>query len=256
MKCKLCLQEKRLIKKSHIIPDFMYKGIFDDKHKIVQKDFLNSRESFPSDGIYDKHILCAKCDNEIINSYESYAAKELFKPTMHEFIGALKHKVNGFYGDTTSVTMSGIDYKKAKLFFLSILWRSSISSHIFCKFVNLEPAVSEMIRKILYENDAGRNDSFKTSMAVFIPDGTRPYFTIGTPRMIPFDGNASYYAFIINSILLFINVNEHNKNELFNNGSLNENGEMTIWILMRDAAHDMFDGLIGRDINYNGPFRQ
>ncbi|RYX80702.1 hypothetical protein EON73_05255 [bacterium] len=116
MHCRLCLQEKPLIKKSHIIPDFMYKGIFDDKHKIVQKDFINNKDLFPSDGIYEKHILCADCDNKIIGGYEDYTAKELFKPTMHGFIEALRKKVGNFDGNETNVTMSRIEYKKAKLF--------------------------------------------------------------------------------------------------------------------------------------------
>lgn len=34
-RCKLCLGEKELCKKSHIIPDFMYQDIFDDKHRLL-----------------------------------------------------------------------------------------------------------------------------------------------------------------------------------------------------------------------------
>lgn len=149
MQCKLCLQEKPLIKKSHIIPDFMYKGLFDEKHRISQIDFTNKKESFPPTGIYEGNILCSNCDNKILGSYETYAAKELFKPTMHGFIEALKNKVIDFDGNETSVTMSRIEYKKAKLFFLSILWKASISSHRFFKFVNLEPTTSEKIRNML-----------------------------------------------------------------------------------------------------------
>lgn len=221
-------------------------------------DFINKKESFPPTGIYEGNILCSDCDNKILGSYETYAAKELFKPTIHGLIENLKKIINDFNGNTTSVTMSRIEYQKAKLFFLSILWRSNISSHPFFKFIDIEPTISEKIRKMLYDynTDTNKNDSFKISMVAFIPDGTRPYFSIGSPRMIPFNGKTSYYAFIINSILLFVNVAEHNINELFNNGSLNENGEMTIWILIKDDARDMFDGLMGRDINYKGPFMQ
>lgn len=256
MQCKLCLQEKPLIKKSHIIPDFMYNGLFDEKHNIAQKDFVNNRDSFPHSGIYDKFILCEKCDNEIIGNYETYAAKELFKPTMHGFIEALKTKVSDFNGNITSVTMSRIEYKKAKLFFLSILWRSSISSHPFFKSVNLEPTISEKIRKMLYTNASGRFDLFETSMLTFIPDGTRPYFSIGSPRMIPFKDKASYYAFVINSFVIFTNISDDHKDEIFDNNSLNENGEMTIRILLKDYAQNVFDGLMGRDINYHGPYMQ
>jgi len=38
--CKLCLKKKDLIKKSHIIPGFMYQYLYDAKHRII---FTNTR---------------------------------------------------------------------------------------------------------------------------------------------------------------------------------------------------------------------
>lgn len=204
MQCKLCLQEKLLIKKSHIIPDFMYEGLFDDKHRIAQKNFVINRDSLPANGVYDKHILCANCDNNIIGGYESYAARELFKPSMNGFIDTLKQKLDNFSGDITNVTISRINYQKAKLFLLSILWRANISTHPLFKFVNLDITTSEQIRQMLYSGLPCKSNLFEVSVAAFIPDGTRPYFSIGPPRMISFQGNQSYYAFYYN--FLFISV--------------------------------------------------
>ncbi|GEM_PF-2942036 len=39
MICKLCLKDKPLIKKSHIIPDFMYREIYDEDNRIVSYHF-------------------------------------------------------------------------------------------------------------------------------------------------------------------------------------------------------------------------
>lgn len=133
MQCKLCLQDKPLIGKSHIIPDFMYKGLFDDKHRIAQKDFVNNRESLPPTRIYDKYILCANCDNKILGSYETYAAKELFKPSMHEFIYNIKQIFN-YHNKNIDLKISKLHYQSTKLFLLSILWRASISKHPFFKW--------------------------------------------------------------------------------------------------------------------------
>lgn len=36
--CKLCLEEKILLKKSHIIPEFMYKDLYDENHKLISFD--------------------------------------------------------------------------------------------------------------------------------------------------------------------------------------------------------------------------
>ena len=55
MICKLCLKEKKLLKKSHIIPKFMYKGLFDENHKIlVSKVNPLKKEKLQSDGAYEK----------------------------------------------------------------------------------------------------------------------------------------------------------------------------------------------------------
>lgn len=87
MICKLCLEEKQLIKKSHIIPDFMYKGIYDEKHKIVHINLENIKnKSHTYSGIYDKNILCANCDNEIISKLETYASNCVY------FNGSLKSR--------------------------------------------------------------------------------------------------------------------------------------------------------------------
>jgi len=85
--CKLCLQSKTLIKKSHIIPDFIFResNLYDHKHKLLSIDLfeflstgkvtLISQNQKSAD--YEKHILCANCDGDIIGKYESYV-RELF----------------------------------------------------------------------------------------------------------------------------------------------------------------------------------
>lgn len=77
--CKLCKNETKLLKKSHLIPDFMYKNIYDEEHKLMY--ISSSKEEGDKKGIgfqytgeYEKYILCKKCDNEILGKLESYAA--------------------------------------------------------------------------------------------------------------------------------------------------------------------------------------
>lgn len=79
MFCKLCLHEKRLLKKSHIIPDFMYRELFNEKHRLIwfRSDSLKAARDVPS-GEYEPNILCESCDNKVIGSLEDYAKKVLF----------------------------------------------------------------------------------------------------------------------------------------------------------------------------------
>ena len=59
MRCKLCDIKTQLVKKSHIIPQFMYKGMFDEKGRISQFNLNNPKsEVYFQSGIWQKNILC------------------------------------------------------------------------------------------------------------------------------------------------------------------------------------------------------
>src|ERR1700722_9313027 len=75
--CKLCLQNKKLLKKSHIIPDFMYKELYDKHHRIYSfnpMEMVNNtgKIKLHQSGVYEGNILCENCDNVIISQYENY----------------------------------------------------------------------------------------------------------------------------------------------------------------------------------------
>ena len=50
MKCKLCLKEATLLKKSHIIPNFLIKDVVDDRHRLALLTVSNGQLK---DQIYD-----------------------------------------------------------------------------------------------------------------------------------------------------------------------------------------------------------
>ncbi len=72
MQCKLCLQEKELIKKSHIIPrqffhkasDNIAKGFGNVSHgdKVGRLYSKNSKSQQIQSGIYVPNILCKDCE--------------------------------------------------------------------------------------------------------------------------------------------------------------------------------------------------
>jgi hypothetical protein len=78
MKCKLCGLDKKLVK-AHIIPNFMYSGLFSKTHDIISANLSNPKSKKKiQTGYFDKNILCESCDNEIIGSYERHAHRVLF----------------------------------------------------------------------------------------------------------------------------------------------------------------------------------
>lgn len=133
-RCNLCLQEKKLIKKSHIIPDFLYKDLYDEKHfinKLNPKELKEGKKAsrIPT-GEYEGGILCKECDNEVIGQYESYSNLALFGgklPADESPIAKNFTSKNGI----NFTEVKNISYTKYKLFLLSILWRSHISNRDF-----------------------------------------------------------------------------------------------------------------------------
>lgn len=78
MKCLLCLKDKDLIKSSRIIPDFMYKDLFDEKHRLIRTTGLDvpSAKKLQT-GEREGNILCQQCDNVVLGSLEGYACRVL-----------------------------------------------------------------------------------------------------------------------------------------------------------------------------------
>lgn len=133
--CKLCLKEKELLKKSHIVPDFIYREseIYDAKHRIrsfTKDDVLAGRKvKLEQSGIYVANILCANCDNVVIGSYERYASMAIYGKAVP--VEKSPKCENYLIGAETITICENVDYRQFKLFLLSIFWRASIISQSF-----------------------------------------------------------------------------------------------------------------------------
>jgi len=251
MICNLCLEDKALIKKSHIIPNFMYKGLFDQMHKIkyVNLENLSTIKSL-SDGLYEGNILCNNCDNVLLGKLETYVSIILYggnpgKEKIPEF------RMTQGKDRIKAVDISNIDYTTTKLFLLSILWRSHISSLPFFKDIQLGP-YSEKIRKMILTNNAGEEDEMETAIVYLKHDKSRTFNSVVQPRRLRFNHNAMY-VFYINGILYHFNMSQINKLSLFTKGGVKKDRTMKIAMLEGEMANSYFDQYMGRTIFRNPP---
>lgn len=245
MKCSLCHAETKLLKKSHIIPDFMYNGMFGQKHRLSHVNLKDLKElkSVPT-GIYDKDILCVKCDNEVIGKYETYASKAIYGGDLlgkESPVFKTQKNVHGF----VSVLVNNIDYVKFKLFLLSILWRAHVSKQVFFAEIDLGK-YAEKIRRMIVEGDAGEETELQTAI-FFIKSDTLPLKSIIAPRYLKDEGNSSY-AFYINEAFYHFNLSEHNKLEIFDKGYIGKNNLMQVAVLEGVIATNHFDSFVGGKI--------
>ena len=155
--CKLCENENKLVK-SHIIPKFMFKKMKNEENVFYEVIYnldttkLKTKKTQIED--YDKNILCEACDNKILGGlYESYAQKAIYGGELPvEVSPKCANYQNPDDGAEYSICVN-FDYQKLKNFYLSILWRASITDRSFFNHVNLGKKHEERIRKILLNNE-------------------------------------------------------------------------------------------------------
>lgn len=205
MKCKLCLKESQSVK-SHIIPEFMYEGsgLYDEKHRffIIEKSGETPKFQQKQKGLAER-LLCQRCEIKI-SRWEDYARRTIYGPRDPRKIKTSPERVALF---------DDVDYKRFKLFLLSMLWRISISGLPEFRKVRLGRH-EEKMRKMLYGDDPGSEDDYGcliTSVIFDIDDrdkneNLRKFML--SPESIRTHGHICYRVFIGGSLYIFV-VSKH-----------------------------------------------
>jgi len=143
--CKLCNKEKQLIKQSHIFPDFLYKYLDREENNSMYQFNSKNKPNKIETGVFEKYILCSTCDNELLGKLEGYAYNNFFSKILES---------------NEQITHLSLDYKKIKLFFLSLLWRASLSNKSLFDNVKLNQEQEEFLRKLIYEDTTISDNEF------------------------------------------------------------------------------------------------
>lgn len=179
MKCALCLREETLCD-SHIIPEFLYTTLYDDKHHRFHAISLDSkkRDKQHQKGIRQK-LLCVSCE-QALSEPESYVSKLLNGGML----------LSG-HREENRLHLSGLNYKQLKLFQLSILWRASVSSLSEFSEVKLGPH-EETIRLMLRTSNGGLAEEFGCIMSVITHDSKPLTGLVVPPTRARFAGHRAY----------------------------------------------------------------
>jgi hypothetical protein len=247
MSCKLCLKDKKLVRQSHIIPDFMYKDIFDEKHRLfevtVTKDKDIIKDRLRQTGGNEGQILCQSCDNEVLGKLERYARLVLYG-------GAPIRLQNSTNAKGMKYTLcEEIDYTKFKLFLLSLLWRASISKLPNFKNVNLGPHEDE-IRQMIFNSNPEDPKKYPCVMASYRNLKEAPHQLIGQPGLVK-DGDGFRYLFLIGGVLYIFYVSHHNIPDWVDECAINSNGELKLLHMTKKGASAVFKNFIGVDLLNN-----
>lgn len=165
--CKLCGEHKDLCNKSHILPKFCYKNLREENnfynyfYYTAKKPFKNK---FSVE--YDGGILCLDCENKILGSLDDYGSKIINNDGFNEELSFNLQETdqNKFLVLSDS---SYYDYKKFKLFLLSILWRAGISSRNAFAEVKLSHDVEMDLRNMILNNNPGKE--YEYACGILLP---------------------------------------------------------------------------------------
>ncbi len=156
---------------------------------------------------------------------------------MHNFSEGL-----AIYDGTKKVgyKITEYDYKALKLFFISLLWRASISKHQHYKYISAKP-FEKMLKGMILADDPGHPNIFAVTLAKFI-DPEVPVMM--DPHNEQYDG-VNYCRFYLAGFIAYIKVDNRPPPDFLSDFCLSNSG--TIIVIPRDVNKSK-DGVILKDI--------
>ena len=165
MVCRFCDVDKKKLAKAHIMPDSMnhvLRRIFgeDRNTPMIAIEKATGRIKPHPMGVYDKTILCGSCDAGF-STWEQHATNVLF--TKHAWADVTYDSS----GQPHHYRLLNADYAALKLFVLSMLWKTSVSSLHYCRRVNLTDAANQRLRTMLKAANPGDGGDFAVRICQF-----------------------------------------------------------------------------------------
>jgi hypothetical protein len=213
MNCRLCNKADDL-RNSHIIPEFMYSSLYDEKHRFYEiSTDIEKKNKLPQKGVRER-LLCGVCEQHI-GQYERYASLVLK--------GGIELQIAN-EGRMTHV--SGIEYSRFKLFALSVLWRAGVSSLDFFRQVSLGPHEPKL-RSMILNSDPGKEDAYPFIMTPIIHSGELQEALIVMPTWTRVGTNFAY-RFVFGGYGWVIIVSGNGAPSEFVGASINRKNELTM----------------------------
>ena len=173
--------------------------------------------------MYDTQLVCEDCER-MFSPFDDYAQRLLV---------ANREAAKPIYDGEQPIAYiyEAYDYQKLKLFFLSLLWRASESSHNFYRRIKLGPHEA-IIRQALIDLNPGDSDFYAVLLAKF----PRPYGILD-PHTTRFKGveGIRFCQIYLAEYVAYVKVDKQKIPEPFNGLELNSGRPLVI--LARDPAN-------------------
>lgn len=182
--CILC-QTTKFLCKSHIIPEFCYNKMYDEKHRAISYSPVTPEiTQFKQTGVWSR-LLCEDCEGKINDWYE--------KPFKKFWI---EDDALAPLASADGTILTDVPYASFKLFHLSVLLRASESNH--ANFVEVElGAHLNVVRDMVRDKNPGSDSSYPICcLPIGKPDGSIWHAIIGPAhRIYLFNASGFYFTF-------------------------------------------------------------
>lgn len=233
--CRLCLREGVELRRSHILSEFLYQEVYDERHRTIGVDPRpDKKDRVLQKGIREP-LLCGDCEGKL-SKWEVYAAGVMRQ---------LPTTADCKPGDV--VWQRGLDYAKIKLFQMSLLWRCSIAEGPTFAEVDLGPH-AERLRQMLLAEDTGRPWEYGCIIAA-LRKSERWTGIVKFPGKLRIEGHNAYHLVVKGLVWLYV-VSSHAQ-KLSGQGSfLSESGDLPIHV-SSETAEGFFRG-VARELEKAG----
>lgn len=158
MDCRYCGKETNLVN-AHVIPEGFFRRLRNGQDP--PRLLTNKANEYPKKapvGVYDTNILCEKCE-PLFGDWDNYA---------QQFLTEQRPPGEVIYseGQRVAYKVQKYDYAKLKLFFLSLIWRASVSEHPFYNRIKLGP-FEKAAKDLIERCEPGSEHEFGVTLAKF-----------------------------------------------------------------------------------------
>lgn len=201
---------------SHAIPEFIFSGMYDRKHRYLELCDVNAGKIRLGQKGFREKLLCFECEARFNNRYERHS-RRLFKDTLPPPESPKSRRTR----------IANLDPRVLKLFLLSVLWRAGVSSLPMFKHIDLGPH-EERLRVILLSDNLALPLGYPCVVIPLLFEGEhfRDYIVEPTPGRI--EGHKCY-RFVFGGFVFMFFVSNHNLPAKFERTVLADSGPVFLY---------------------------
>jgi hypothetical protein len=215
-RCHLCLQEREL-RNSHIVPEFLYGKLYNDKRQLMAISGLGKHgRSLLQNGI-KQHLFCEACEQHFNEKFEKPFKKWLDARPLPNPWPLIEEAY-----------WTAADYGPFKLFHLSVLFRASVCSLGTFSHVTLGPRHEERMRQLLLTCDPGSYSEYPVFGFAVIHHETRQLVPmVSTVVKSSIEGHRCW-GIMYGGVQWWVSVSSH-QNHMIERAGLQPDGRMVFF---------------------------